>query len=111
MRTRTMLAAAAAAVVVVVLGPTSPAFGQGSGAMAMDCSAVNQNLGGRIVMTPSGKVLGNCWEHTSGGQGSGGGSATIVDCEEALGTPGAKGIQVTTPTGGVYTNCHVHFAM
>lgn len=107
MRARTMLAAAAA----VLLGPAPAAFGQSPGATTMDCSAVSPELGGKIIMTPSGGVLGNCWEHTPGGRGSGGGSATTVDCEEALGTPGAKGIQVTTPTGGVYTNCHVHFAM
>lgn len=110
MRTRTMLAAAAGAA-AVLLGSASAASGQGSGAMAMECSAVDADLGGRIIMTPSGKVLGNCWEHTSGAQGSTGGSASIVDCQDALGTPGAKGIQVITPTGGVYTNCHVHFAM
>lgn len=109
MRTRTMLAAAGTAAVLLV--PSSAAFGQGSGATAVDCSAVDPQLGGKIIMTPSGKMLGNCWEHTSGGQGSEGGSATIVDCEEALGTPGAKGIQLITPTGGVYTNCHVHFSM
>lgn len=106
-----MLAAAAAGAAAVLFGPVSAAFGQDSGAMTLDCSTVDPDLAGKIIVTPSGRVLGNCSEHTPGGQGSEGGGAAIVDCEEAIGTPGAKGIQVITPTGGVYTNCHVHFAV
>lgn len=95
-----------AAVMGAVVGLSSPpAFSE---AVTIDCSIVQSDLGGTVVFTPNGQLLGNCWEHSMGEPGTGqGGTATIVDCGEALG-PDTVGIQVTTPNGGVYTNCHVH---
>ncbi|MFN2607154.1 MAG: hypothetical protein ABR511_04565 [Acidimicrobiales bacterium] len=85
-----------------------PAFGDGNGAVTVPCSDVSPDLGGTVVFTPDGQLLGNCFEHQqSPGGGSTGGSAQIVSCDEAL-APGTVGIQVTTPEGSTYTNCHVH---
>ncbi len=104
------LSATALLAAALLSAPAGPALGQGEGARTIDCSMVNPQLGGRIVMTPSGNVLGNCYEHTRGTQTpASGGGATLVDCSEALGQEGAIGIQVITPTGGVFTNCHLHF--
>lgn len=93
----------------LALGAT-PALTQESGATTVDCSVISPELGGTIVFTPKGNVLGNCWEHHhSPGGGSEGGPAQLVDCSEALGQPGAIGIAVFTPEGSTYINCHLHF--
>jgi hypothetical protein len=90
---------------VVAIG-AGPAAAQ---ATTVDCSAVFPELGGTIVFTPNGQLLGNCWEHhSSPGGGSTGGSAEIVACEDELGQPGWVGIAVHTPEGSTYINCHVH---
>ncbi len=66
-------------------------------------------LGGTLVFTPNGQLLGNCWEHHhSPGGGSEGGSAEIVDCEEQIQPGEWVGIAVHTPEGGTYINCHLH---
>lgn len=101
-----MAAVAAAAALGFTAGPALS--DPGGGALTIQCSEVSPELGGTIVFTPSGGLLGNCYQHLQGAGGPAeGGSATIVDCDEALGE-GTVGIQVITPTGGVYTNCHVH---
>lgn len=96
---------------VVVAGVFGVGAGQASGepASSLDCSFIDPDLGGRVVMTSSGQFLVNCWEHTAGGAAPTGGSAELVDCSEALEMPMAQGISVTTPQGNVYVNCHVHF--
>jgi hypothetical protein len=103
------LGALLAVATVIPLGATTAAYADGNGAQTIDCSLIDPALGGTIVFNPSGNLLGNCHEHVQGGGGEGstGGGATIVDCDEAL-APGTVGIQVITPSGGVYTNCHVH---
>lgn len=95
-----LVVAIAAAIVGIGAGP-APAQ-----AAVIDCSRVFDGLQGRIVFTPSGNLLGNCFEHIEGGAAPTGGSATLIDCDERLGE-GAIGIQVVTPAGNLYTNCHV----
>ncbi|MDQ3783024.1 MAG: hypothetical protein M3349_08830, partial [Actinomycetota bacterium] len=76
------MAAVAAATIGFTAGPTLS--DPGGGALTIQCSEVFPELGGTIVFTPSGGLLGNCHEHLQGGGGPAeGGSATIVDCDEA----------------------------
>ncbi len=104
LRVTALLAAA------LLSAPAGAALGQDKGAKTIDCSEMFPGLGGTIVITPSGHLLANCFEHSRGTQTpASGGGATVVDCSEALGQEGAIGIQVITPTGGVFTNCHLHF--
>ncbi len=78
-------------------------------AVTIDCVNVFPYLGGTIVFTPTGQLLGNCWEHhPSAGGGSRGGSAEVVACEDELEQPGWVGIAVHTPEGSTYINCHIH---
>ncbi len=108
MRTKTVRATALLAA-TLLSASAGPAFGQGKGATTIECSQVFPELGGRIVITPDGDLLANCYEHTRGTETPAeGGGATLVDCSEALGQEGAIGIQVITSSGGVFTNCHLH---
>ncbi len=82
---------------------------QSQGAFVVDCSNVFPGLGGVVVFTPNGDLLGNCYEHVTpeGPGGSSGEPATRVDCDEAIGE-GSTGVAVITPSGNTLTNCHVH---
>ena len=100
---------AAGAIGVVAGGLFATATPALAGATTIECSMVFPELGGTLVFTPNGKLLGNCWEHHySRGGGSEGGSAEVVDCEEQIQPGSWVGIAVHTPQGGTYINCHLH---
>ncbi len=104
-----MAAVAAGAVCLAaggLVGSATPAL---AGAATIQCSMVFPELGGTIVFTPNGQLLGNCWEHHHRpAGGSQGGSAEIVDCEDQIQPGSWVGIAVHTPQGGTYINCHLH---
>ena len=102
------LGLAAGVVVVAVVGlGAGPASGQATVIKCSDIPFEDNNLGGVVVFTASGRLNGNCYEHvTDGSGGSTGGSATTVDCAEDFGE-GSNGVSVTTPSGNTLTNCKI----
>ncbi|MCA1703064.1 MAG: hypothetical protein LC808_07260 [Actinobacteria bacterium] len=102
----------------LLVGNGAPA--QAQGAVMHSCAVwPDPDMSGNVIYTPSGGFLMNCRVHIQGGGGSTGEAATIVECWEVgpeygnghLERPGKEdmqGVQVITPSGGVYTNCVYH---
>ncbi|HEX8770310.1 MAG TPA: hypothetical protein VF711_06040 [Acidimicrobiales bacterium] len=81
-----------------------------SGATTIRCSAIFPELGGTIVIGPSGTFNANCWEHFLHGTATV--ETTLYDCSVRLPDfppENEVGIQVVTKSGNTLTNCLVHF--
>ncbi len=90
----------------LLMAGAGPAVGE---ATTVECRAIEEGTEGTLVITPSGNLLANCFEHVqSPDGGSTGGGADTIDCDHAIDNDG-PGVQVITPEGSVYTNCHIHY--